>query len=370
MIERKFERTFVIAEAGVNHNGCLNLAKKLVDAAAQAGADAVKFQAFKPDQLASPDVKKAEYQLQRTERSESQLEMLRRLQLDEEAHLVVMDYAKTRGIEFLSSPFDIQSLDMLLSMRISRIKIPSGEITNGPLLWRIGRARCPIIISTGMSDIHDIQMALDLLSYAALNEGFPSSRHSFKDYRTCSTASKWLRESLTLLHCTSEYPTPYCDVNLRAMQHLEQHFGVSVGLSDHSRGISVPIAAVAIGASVLEKHITLGKNMEGPDHAASLEPYEFSEMVRRIREVEESLGVARKEPTVSEIATRKVVRKRLVAASSIAEGQILTSENLTSRRVSRGISPMYYWDLLGKEAPKDYGLGESLKSDDFQLEEG
>ena len=326
------KRTLIIAEAGVNHNGSIELAKKLIDAASNAGVDYVKFQTFNSKKLVSKNAKKASYQINNTKiKSESQLEMLERLELSKDDHLELIKYCDLKKIKFLSTAFDLESIDFLNNLNIDLFKIPSGEITNLPYLRKIGSLNKPIIISTGMADIQEIQDALNII----LNSGAKIN-------------------DITILHCNTEYPTPMRDVNLNAMNTIRDIFNVSVGYSDHTLGIEIPIAAVSLGASVIEKHFTLDKSMEGPDHKASLEPDELKEMVKAIRNIEKAMGHGRKEPSNSEIKNKEIARKSIVAKRKIFIGDLLTDENITIKRPGNGISPMK-WDIIkGTKANRNY----------------
>jgi len=330
-------KTFIIAEAGVNHNGSLELAKKLIDAAAAAGADAVKFQSFKAEKVVSRYAKKAEYQKQTTDASESQLDMIRKLELNEHAHKELFDYCRSKNIIFLSSPFDHDSIDLLNKLGLKIFKIPSGEITNLPYLRKIGCLKKQVILSTGMADLGEIEDALDVL----VSSGTPL-------------------DEITVLHCNTEYPTPMQDVNLKAMQTIARAFGVQVGYSDHTLGIEVPIAAVAMGATVIEKHFTLDKSMEGPDHRASLEPEELEAMVKAIRNIEKALGNGIKKPSPSELGNKPIARKSIVAAKEIKKGEVFTGENLTVKRPGNGISPMRWDEVIGRKAGRDYKVDEII----------
>ncbi len=333
------ERVFVIAEAGVNHNGQLELAKQLVDVAVEAGADAVKFQTFVPEEVVSTRAPKAAYQLQTTDPEESQLEMIRRLTLPFEAFQALKEYCQQRGILFLSTPFDIPSARFLYrELQLPIIKIPSGEITNYPLLREIGSYKAKVILSTGMADLGEVEDALDVL-----------------------VANGTKREDITVLHCNTEYPTPMEDVNLRAMVTIRNAFQVAVGYSDHTEGIEVPIAAVALGATVIEKHFTLDRTLPGPDHKASLEPTELRAMITAIRNIEKALGSGIKKPSASEQRNIPVVRKSIVARRSIRAGEILSEENLTTKRPGTGISPMRWQEIIGKPAPRDFAADELIE---------
>ena len=326
-----YKRTFIIAEAGVNHNGSIDLAKQMIDVALEAGADAVKFQTFKTKNLVSKNAPKADYQKFSTGNSESQFEMIKKLELDKNAHKLLFAYCREKSIQFLSSPFDLDSIDLLDKLGMEIFKIPSGEITNLPYLRKIGGLGKKVILSTGMADLDEIEDALDVL----INAG---------------TKIK----NITLLHCNSEYPTPIEDVNLQAMLTIAQVFGVSSGYSDHTLGIEVPVAAVALGASVIEKHFTLDKNMEGPDHKASLEPDELKAMVHAIRNIEKALGNGIKKTSPSELKNKPVVRKSIVAACDIKKGEVFTKNHITVKRPGTGISPMRWDEIVGKTSTKDY----------------
>ena len=332
------EKTFIIAEAGVNHNGSLELAKKLVDVAAEAGADAVKFQTFKAEAVVSHFAPKAEYQKQSTDANESQLEMIKKLELSYEDFEELFRYCKNRGIIFMSTPFDIESAGFLKDLGVEIFKIPSGEITNYLLLKEIGSYGKEVILSTGMADLGEIEDALEVLTTA----GTP-------------------KEKITVLHCNTEYPTPYEDVNLRAMLTIKEAFKVKVGYSDHTLGIEIPVAAVALGACVIEKHFTLDKNLPGPDHRASLEPEELKAMVRAIRNVEKALGSGIKKPSPSELKDLPIARKSIVARRAIKKGEIFTEENLTVKRPGTGISPMRWNEVLGRKAPRDSKQDEMIE---------
>lgn len=322
-------KIFIIAEAGVNHNGNIEIAKKLVDAAAKAGADAVKFQTFRAEKLVCKDARKAEYQLETTEKTESQFDMLKKLELTKDMHQQLIDYCQSKQIMFLSTPFDIESLNYLVQCGVSMIKIPSGEITNYPYLVAVGETGKKVILSSGMSFLNEVRDAIEVL----------------RDHGS---------EDIIVLHCNTEYPTPYCDVNLRAMQQIREEFGVPVGYSDHTLGIEVPIAAVALGAVVIEKHFTLDRKMEGPDHKASLEPNELKKMVEAIRNIELSLGNGQKVPSESEKRNIYIARKSIVAKCDIMKGTILSEENLTTKRPGDGVSPMKWREALGTKAVRDF----------------
>ncbi len=320
-------RVMVIAEAGVNHNGSLDMAKELVDAAVSAGADAVKFQTFKADALVCSSAHKAEYQKSSTDSSESQYQMLRKLELEEAAFCDLFPYCRQKDILFLSSPFDSESIAFLDQLGVQMFKIPSGEITNLPYLEKIGALHKPIILSTGMATGEEVQAALDILLQAGT---------SLSD--------------VTLLHCTTSYPVPFAEVNLRAMLSLAERFYTAVGYSDHTRGIEVAIAAAALGAAVIEKHVTLDKTLGGPDHRASIEPDELAAMVRAVRNIEKALGNGEKIPTASDLQNKDVVRKSIVAARDIDAGELFTEKNLGTKRPGTGLSPMLWYEVLGTRA--------------------
>jgi len=330
--------TFLIAEAGVNHNGDRALAHRLVDAAADAGADAVKFQAFQAALVAAKQAPKAEYQRVTTGTGESQFDMLRRLELDGEMHRELAEHCRIRGIVFLSSAFDIASADMVAALGVPLMKVPSGEITNLPLLRHIATLRLPVILSTGMATMAEIEAALAVL------DG-PSGA----------------RGQVTLLHCNSEYPTPWQDVNLRALETMRRSFGVPVGYSDHTLGIEVAVAAVALGATVIEKHFTLDNALPGPDHRASVDPSKLKDLVAAIRHVETALGSPRKIPSPSELKNRSVVRRSLVALRPIRAGEAFASDNVAAKRPEGGLSPMRWDDVMGRIAPRDFAEDEPIE---------
>ena len=328
----------IIAEAGVNHNGDLGLAKQLIDVAAEAGADFVKFQTFNANSLVTHTAKKADYQTKNTDGNESQHEMLRRLELTPAMHIELIAHCALRNIGFLSTGFDIESVELLVSLGQNLFKIPSGEITNLPYLRHIGRLGKPVILSTGMASLGEIESAIDVLGQA----GTP-------------------RSILTVLHCTTEYPTPMAEVNLRVMQSIHNAFGVEVGYSDQTPGIEVAIAAVALGATVIEKHFTLDRNLPGPDHKASLEPHELKAMVTAIRNIEIALGDGIKRLTPSEAKNKPVARKSLVASHPIKAGEVFSTQNITAKRPGTGISPMRWDTILGRRARRDFALDELIE---------
>jgi len=331
-------KTLIIAEAGVNHNGDLDRARQLIDAAAEAGADLVKFQTFNADRLVTRDAEKAKYQTKTTDREESQHGMLRRLELSVDMHKDLIAHCSKRNIGFFSTAFDLESVDLLVELGQDHFKIPSGEITNLPYLRRIGERGQAVILSTGMASLGDIEAALEALEQA----GTP-------------------RASITVLHCTTEYPTPMEDVNLRAMQSIARAFDVAVGYSDHTKGIEVAIAAVAMGASIIEKHFTLDRNLPGPDHKASLEPADLTSMVTAIRNIEIALGDGIKRLSSSEAGNMAVMRKSLVSSQAIRAGEVFTDRNITVKRPGTGISPMLWDEVVGRKATRDFAADELIE---------
>ncbi len=329
-------KVFIIAEAGVNHNGDIKKAKRLIDVAAGAGADAVKFQTFKAENLVCKNAKKAKYQLETTDRSETQYEMLKKLELTEPMHKELMEYSTKKNILFLSTPFDIESIKLLSTLGMQVFKIPSGEITNLPYLREIAGQKKKVILSTGMSSMDEVKAAVDVLR-----------RNGAED--------------ITLLHCNTQYPKPLSDVNLFAMVKMHEAIGLPVGYSDHTQGIEIPIAAAALGAAVIEKHFTLDKNMEGPDHKASLEPQELNRMVEGIRKIEQALGNGIKQTSESEKPNVGIVRKSIVAAVSIKKGEKYTEKNLTTKRPGTGINPMRWDEIMGMIADRDYETDEMIQ---------
>ena len=332
-----FNKVFIIAEAGVNHNGSIDLAKKLIDAAVASGADAVKFQTFKAENLASKYAKKANYQKNLTNQKESQFDMLKKLELSKEMHTELINYSKIKDIKFLSSPFDYESIELLRDLGLKIFKIPSGEITNLPYLRHIGKLNKKIILSTGMSNIDEVKTALDIL----INSGTK-------------------KKNIIVLHANTEYPTPMEDVNLKAMLTIGKELEVNFGYSDHTLGIEVDIAAVAMGAKCIEKHFTLSCNMKGPDHKASLEPDQLKEMVKAIRNIERALGSNIKKPSKSELPNIQIARKSIVAKTKIKKGDILRENNITVKRPGGGISPMKWDNVVGTKATKDYSEDELI----------
>lgn len=328
--------TFVIAEAGVNHNGSMKLAKKLIDEASKAGADAVKFQSFKAKQLVTKNAKKADYQKETTDKIENQYQMIKKLELDYEKHQELMDYCKTKDILFLSSPFDLESIDLLSNLDIEILKIPSGEINNVPYLRKVGQLRMKVILSTGMATMGEIEFALKILRDGGTTD-------------------------ITVLHCNTEYPTPMEDVNLTAMNTIKNSFKVEVGYSDHTLGIEIALAAVSLGAKIIEKHFTLDKNKEGPDHLASIEPLELRSMVSAIRNIEKALGDGIKKPSKSEIKNIKIARKSIIAKDKIEKGEVFTEDNLDIKRPGDGIPPVFWDTLIGNKAKRDFYKDELIE---------
>lgn len=352
----------IIAEAGVNHNGDERLAFDLVNAAHQAGADIVKFQTFKAKNLVTEEAEQAEYQVENTQKKESQLAMLSRLELSYEIHHKLVAHCCSLGIEFLSTAFDYESLDFLVNeLGLSRLKIPSGEITNAPLVLEHARTGCDLIISTGMATLAEVEAVLGVIAfgYTADDNAAPSEM-AFQHAYASEVGQRALKEKVTLLHCTTEYPAPVNEINLKAMDTLARAFDLPAGYSDHSEGIVIPIAAAARGAVLIEKHFTLDKGMEGPDHKASLEPCELSAMIQGIRQVEVALGCGVKMPTPSEAKNKSAARKSLVAAKAIQVGEHFTLGNLTAKRPGAGMSPYKFWALLDQSASKSYQAGEQL----------
>lgn len=329
-------KTLIIAEAGVNHNGDINLAKKLIDTAARAGADYVKFQTFKTENLVTEDAKKAAYQQQNTGNDNSQFQMLKKLELTEEMHEELIEYCQMKNIQFLSTAFDFDSIEYLKD-KLDFYKIPSGEITNYPYLVRVSQLGLPIVMSTGMANMKEVKEAFNVLVTHGIQ-----------------------KKNITILHCNTDYPTHMKEVNLRAMCTIGEELGVNIGYSDHTLGIEVPIAAVAMGAIVIEKHFTLDRTMDGPDHAASLEPKELDAMVSGIRNIELALGSCIKQPSESEKKNMTVARKSIVAAKDIKEGVLFSEENITVKRPGTGISPMRWKEIIGTQATKAYSKDELI----------
>ena len=354
--------TLIIAEAGVNHNGNSKTALKLVQAAHQAGADIIKFQTFIADQLVTANANRAKYQIKNIGGEQSQLQMLRQLELSSELHHQINNECKSLGIEFLSTAFDVESLKFLTEeIGLKRLKIASGEITNAPFVLEHAKVGVDIILSTGMATLADIENSLGVIAYG-LTEGkntVPKNTNFLKAYSS-HTGQQALKEKVTLLHCTTEYPTPPNEVNLNIMNTLSSSFDLPVGFSDHTMGNEIALAAVAKGATIVEKHFTLNKDAAGPDHKASIEPQELTEMVKSIRKIETSLGQKVKFPTTSEFENRSVVRKSIVSAQKIKKGEPFSELNIAIKRPGNGISPYYYWDLIGKISTTDYEIGDLI----------
>ncbi len=360
MLERR--GVLVVAEAGVNHNGSVELALELVDAAAGTGADPGKIQTFRADALASSEAPKARYQEKTTGSADSQRDMLRKLELDAAAHRALVARCRQRGIAFLSTPFDLESLELLADeLDVPAIKIGSGDLTNGPLLHAAARTGKPLMLSTGMATLEEIEAALALVAWTVLDEREPSTAEAQRVAYASPAGRRAAAERVTLLQCTTDYPAAAADLNLRAMQTLKERFGTRVGFSDHSLGMSAAMAAVALGASVIEKHLTLDRGMQGPDHLASLAPAEFAALVACVREVEQALGNGEKCPVPAELANVIAARKSLVAARAVRKGERFSPENLAVMRPGGGISPMRYWEWLSKTATRDYATGELIK---------
>ena len=332
------KQVYIIAEAGVNHNGSVETAKELVSVAADSGANAVKFQTFKAETLVTKNAEKADYQKLTTGESESQFEMIKKLELDYEAHQVLIDHARSKGIDFLSTPFDLESIDMLVSLGLDRFKIPSGEITNLPYLRKIGSIGARIILSTGMATLEEVEAALGIL----VNSGTS-------------------KDNIIVLHANTAYPTPYEDANLNAMVTIGKVFNTAYGYSDHTPGIEVPVAAVAMGACVIEKHFTLDRAMDGPDHKASLEPNELTLMVKSIRNIEKALGDGIKKGSKSEERNRVIARKSIVASRLIKKGEKFSEKNLIVKRPGDGLSPMLFDFIIGKTAKKDFNIDDMIE---------
>lgn len=357
----KSDQTLIIAEAGVNHNGSLETAIKLVDEAALAGADVVKFQTFLSSELVTRRAKQARYQKTNMGRSISQFEMIRELELKKADWSNIANRCASKGIEFLSTAFDRQSLDLLLDLGIRRVKIPSGELTNGPLLLAYAKSGKPLILSTGMAKLQEVEDALGVLAYGLLKWERDPGIEVFRTAMRSEEGRAALKEHVTVLQCTTEYPTPDDEIHLRVMTTFRESFDVSVGLSDHSTGIWAPIAATAMGASVVEKHFTLSRDMPGPDHAASLEPEELQAMVRGIQKVNVALGDGKKTPSPSEAGNISVARRYLVAVTKISKGEAFTEQNISAKRSGSGISPMSYWQVLGHRAKREFAADEPIE---------
>lgn len=355
-------RTLIIAEAGVNHNGNEKLAFELIDAAYKAGADVVKFQTFKAKELVTEFAQQAAYQVENTGKKESQFDMLSRLELSYDVHHQLVKHCNNLGIEFLSTAFDSESLDFLVNdLGLKTLKIPSGEITNAPLVLEHARTGCDLIVSTGMATLSEVEAVLGVIAFGyTVDELSVPSVESFQTAYFSDKGQKALQDKVTLLHCTTEYPAPLADINLKAMDTMNNAFHLPVGYSDHSAGITVSIAAAARGAILIEKHFTLDKAMEGPDHKASLDPIELKNMVQGIREVELALGNGLKGPRPSEIKNISVARKSLVAAIDIAKGELFSLNNIAVKRPGYGRSPYQYWEVQGQASSRSYKAGEII----------
>lgn len=355
------DSAFIIAEAGVNHNGSLDRALALVDVAAQCGADAVKFQTFKADRLATPRAAKARYQAVNTRVEGSQLEMLRTLELSATDHRALAQRCVERGISFMSTAFDAQSLALLATFDMPAIKIPSGDITCAPLLLQAARLGRPLIVSTGMSTLGEIEQALGVIAFGFIRDREPAGEADFVAAYASDAGREALARQVTLLHCVTQYPAPPESVNLRAMATMAAAFGLPVGYSDHTLGIEVAIAAVACGASVIEKHFTLDRTLPGPDHVASLEPAELAQLVASVRNVSRALGAAVKTPVAAEMENRLIARRSIVASRAIRSGEVFTADMFATKRPAHGISPMRIWDMVGGTATRDYDVDESIE---------
>ncbi len=356
------DRVIVIAEAGVNHNGSPEIALRLVDAAAEAGADYVKFQTFKAEAVVTRAAPKAAYQDRNAPGTRTQYEMLKALELSPESHRVLQKRCAERGIKFLSTGFDTQSVSLLADdLKLPVIKVSSGDLTNAPLLLQLARSQAALILSTGMATLDEIETALSVVAFGYLKSGVPTV-DACRAVFGSAEAQDVLARKVTLLHCTSDYPARIADINLRAMDTLSARFRLPVGYSDHSEGTLVSVLAVARGARMIEKHMTLDRGMEGPDHAASLEPAEMKAMIDQIRLAELALGSPEKGPTAAELSTRRVARKRVVAARGIAEGEPFSADNLTTKRTDTGLEPILFWQLLGRPAKRAYQADESIES--------
>lgn len=352
---------YIVAEAGVNHNGDRDMAFRLVDAAAEAGADCVKFQTFDAARLASKSAPKAAYQQRTTDAAENQLAMLKNLELPRAWHGELKARAASNGMAFMSTAFDVDSLDFLIELGVPQIKVPSGELTNAPLVWRYARARLPLIVSTGMATLSEVEQALAVITHAYNCDSEPASVEEI--WRAWSRAD-WraqLDERVTLLHCTSQYPAPLAEINLSAMDTLAAAFGLDVGYSDHSDGLLMPVAAVARGATLIEKHFTLDRTLAGPDHAASIEPCDLIRMVADIRAVEEALGDGAKVPQPSEWNTRIAARQQLIASRDIAPGAVIARDDLGTARCGHGLPPIALWSLVGTVSARGYAAGDVIE---------
>ena len=354
------ERTFVIAEAGVNHNGSLAQALELVDVAARAQADAVKFQTFKAHKLATAKAAKADYQVVNTQEAGNQLDMLSRLELSLDDHAALVRHCAARGIRFMSTAFDAESLAFLATLGMPAVKIPSGDISCGPLLLQAARLNMPLIVSTGMCTLADIEDALGVIAFGMTQDGVPRDRDAITAAYCSASGRAALQRSVSLLHCVTQYPAPAEAVNLRAMDTMAQAFGLPVGYSDHTLGIEVSLAAVARGATIIEKHFTLDRSLPGPDQAASLEPDELCQLVRGIRSIEQALGSSSKSPAAAEMPNRAVARRSIVAAHPIRQGEVFSATSFDMKRPGTGLSPLDAWGLVGQRATRDFDTDELI----------
>lgn len=364
---QKHQKTFFIAEAGVNHNGCFDTALELIRVAASAGADAVKFQTFRAASLAAKEAPKVKYQIETTSKDESQYEMLKRLELPENWHAPLIEECKLLGIEFMTTAFDFPSLAIVSKFPVNRLKIPSGELVNGPLLWEFGRVGKPLILSTGMATLSEVELALAIINHGRHHSNSPLGIGEVWDFWIKSGCGRSIPLDVSLLHCTSQYPAPESQLNIRAIKSLEQAFGLPVGYSDHSQGEAAAIVAVSLGARIIEKHFTLNQNMEGPDHKASIEPQTLQSLISKIRFVEKALGDGYKRPQKCEEEIRDLARQKIFVAQKIRKGQIIEARHLSSKRSSGGISVMHYWDVIGVEAVRDFEAGALYVDSRFSI---
>ena len=361
MIQSDPDHVYIIAEAGVNHNGESDLAFALVEAAADSGADAVKFQTFDANKLVTKSAPKAVYQNQNTDIKESQLTMLQNLELSYDVHEKLQSHANRLGIEFISTAFDTDSLDFLMDLGVPFFKIPSGELTNGPLLWQFAQTGKPLVVSTGMSTLSEVELALAVIAHGLTAKSEPTGIEEIWRYWSDAAVRAKLDGHICLLHCTSQYPTPMTDVNLRAMDTLGAAFGLPIGYSDHTEGDLVAISAVARGAKIIEKHFTTDRTLAGPDHAASLEPAELKSMIEKIRSVQQIIGTARKAPCPNELDTRHAARQQVIVTRNIASGHILARKDLTTARCGNGLPASELWDMIGQKATRDYQSGQAIE---------
>lgn len=351
-------KTYIIAEAGVNHNGSMEMAEKLISNAAKIGADAVKFQTFQPHKIVHPKAPQAQYQKE-TSGSETQFQLLEKLELSREQFIHLKKIADDCGIQFLSTPFDMQSLDFLLELNLPYIKVSSGDLTYGPLLLKIAQNKKKIFLSTGMSTLNEIKDSLNIIAYGYMNPDLmPSSFAEIKKFSEKTNMQEVLSEYVTIFHCTSEYPAPFNEINLNVLETFKNEFRLQLGYSDHSLGVTVPCLAVAKGAKFIEKHFTLDNQLEGPDHKASLDVNQFSEMIKKIRETEEILGNFDKNPTISELKNKPIVRRGVYIAHSIEKDYVLSEKDLVCLRPESKYSPMHMWDILGKKALRAFEILE------------